>query len=77
MLQKLNLSALEAEKLWRDFPRHSDEKISSEPTKSQTPLLSFSWLTSVITGGEECLAAAPHVWKFVLCKLPAKFTRLI
>ena len=77
MPQKLNLSALAAEKLWHDLPRHSDEKTSFEPTKGQTPFLSFSWLASVITGGEDCLAAAPRVWKFVPCKLCANFTRLI
>lgn len=76
MPQKLHLSALAAEKLWHDFPRHSDEKISLEPTKGQTPLLSFSQLASAIAGGEDYLAAAPHVWKFVLCKLRANFTRL-
>lgn len=77
MPQKLYSRALAAEKLWYDFPRHSDKKISFEPTKGQTPILSFSWLASVTTGAEDCLAAAPHVWKFVLCKFCDNFARLI
>lgn len=41
MPQKLNSSALAAENLCHDLPRHSDEKITFEPTKGQTPLLSL------------------------------------
>lgn len=42
MPQKLNSSALAAGKLCHDFPKHSDEKMSSEPLKAGAPLLPLS-----------------------------------